>query len=144
MALPEGFVPPKGFDLRDKVEVTALQRRRPPARVLQRRTTSLGKVEVTEAWPLIRFLLDEPRYYAAYVRYLRQTVTGPFEPTAIKAKYAKLGALYAPVAAATGTANYQAAVDALATATDGRVKAVQEFLATPAAQVGLEPADGRQ
>jgi spore coat protein CotH len=39
MALPEGFVPPKGFDSRDKVEVTALQRRRPPARVLQRRTT---------------------------------------------------------------------------------------------------------
>lgn len=109
------------------------------------RNASLGKAEVTNAWPLIRFLLDDPHYYAIYVSYLGETIKGPFEPTKMKAKYARLADLLAPVAgAADGGVAFRAAVDALSTATDTRVKAVQDFLATPAAVAPVNPVVGPQ
>ena len=39
---------------------------------------SLDMNEVDENWPLIRYLLDDPVYYAAYVAYVQEAMEGAF------------------------------------------------------------------
>jgi hypothetical protein len=95
---------------------------------------ALDKKDVGVNWPLIRFLLDDPTYYAAYVGYLGETVNGPFQPAAMQAKYERLGRLLAPYAAKQNDTGYQAAVQSLIQVTNQRVQAVRDFLALPAAQ----------
>ncbi len=46
----------------------------------ERGAPSLGLSEVDARWPLIRFLLDDPVYEAAYRESLRRFVEGPFAP----------------------------------------------------------------
>jgi spore coat protein H len=51
---------------------------------------------VTEAWPLIRFLLDDPVYFDRYTALLQATVDGPLAAEATDARLAALHALVAP------------------------------------------------
>jgi len=44
-----------------------------------RTTVSISLSEVTADWPLIRYLMDDPSYYAIYKNYLNDTIQGAFE-----------------------------------------------------------------
>ncbi len=48
---------------------------------------SLSLAEVTESWPLIRYLADDPSYRAKYVSYIKETSEGAFKPEKMKAIY---------------------------------------------------------
>ena len=41
---------------------------------------------VNDSWPLIRFLLDDPVYRAAYRRHVEDVLSGPFEPARVSAR----------------------------------------------------------
>jgi len=51
------------------------------------RTPSLDLGDVGENWPLIRYLADDPVYYAQYQEYLEMVVTTSFEPTKMEEVY---------------------------------------------------------
>lgn len=97
-----------------------------------RSNTSLDKKEVSGAsWPLIRFLMDVPDYYAGYRRYLAETISGPFNAAAMQSKYERWAALLAPYAEKQGNgAAFQAAVQSLVQTTKTRNQAIGDFLAT--------------
>lgn len=96
-----------------------------------RRSTSLDKAEVGVEWPLIRYLMDDPVYSAQYVSYLEALANGPFTAEAMAARYDALAAVVAPYVAQTGTTvAFETALQTLTTATNARVQAVNEFLAT--------------
>lgn len=95
------------------------------------RNTSLGKEEVTEQWPLIRYLLDDPTYQAAYIGYLAELNGTVFNADELAAKYQTLATLIAPYAEAEeGGESFQSAVQALTDRTYERAQAVTDFLAT--------------
>ena len=60
------------------------------------RTTSLDLGDVGENWPLIRYLADDPVYYAQYQEYLEMVVTTSFEPTKMEEVYRYYHALIEP------------------------------------------------
>jgi hypothetical protein len=92
---------------------------------------SLDKAEISEDWPLIRHLLDDPVYYERYVAYLAATVEGPFNPDRMTEKYQDLAELIAPYAAAdVGKENFDKAVEQLIEFTYQRANAVEEFLSS--------------
>ncbi len=51
---------------------------------------------VTDQWPLIRFLMDDPVYQAQYQQYLSETIDGAFQPEKLAATYQKYHDLIAP------------------------------------------------
>jgi len=63
---------------------------------MMRGALSLDLSEVTDAWPLIRYLMDDETYHALYVTYVQETIDGPFEPAAITARYQELHDLIQP------------------------------------------------
>lgn len=48
---------------------------------------SLSMSEVTNQWPLIRYILDQDEYKLAYEKYLQQTIDEAFNPSHIKDTY---------------------------------------------------------
>ena len=48
---------------------------------------SLSMSEITNAWPLIRYLIDQAEYKSIYEQYLRQTIEGAFNPSKMKDTY---------------------------------------------------------
>ncbi len=54
---------------------------------------SLELSEVSEDWPLIRFLMDDPVYRSIYLDRVEETVTEAFEAGAMQARYAELANL---------------------------------------------------
>jgi spore coat protein CotH len=48
---------------------------------------SFSMSEVTSAWPLIRYLLDQDEYKTRYENYMQQTIEGAFKPSDIKEIY---------------------------------------------------------
>jgi spore coat protein H len=64
--------------------------------------SSLDHENVSEDWPLIRFLMDDPVYHALYVTYVEETVNGAFEPTKMESTYQELHALIAPYVLGAG------------------------------------------
>jgi len=56
-------------------------------------TLSLSLAEVSEQWPLISFLMDDPVYKAQYESYLGEVVETAFEPEAMAETYAFYHAL---------------------------------------------------
>lgn len=64
--------------------------------VIGTRGLSLSMNEVTAAWPLIRFLMDDPVYSAAYRAKLKAFNTGPFTQAAMNAMFDKYHAMIAP------------------------------------------------
>lgn len=94
---------------------------------------ALDKKNVGNNWPLIRFLLDDPTYYATYVTYLGKTIHGPFKAETMQAKYERWANLLAPYATKQGNGQaFQTGVQSLIQATRDRIKAVDDFLATQA------------
>jgi spore coat protein H len=94
-------------------------------------SVSLAKADVNDNWPLIRYLLDDPVYYALYVDYLAETVAGPFNPDHMAETYQTLAELIAPYAAAdVGEAAFDAAVQQLIEHAYQRADAVEEFLSS--------------
>ena len=57
---------------------------------------SLGRDEVGQCWPLIRYLLDDPIYYNHYVDYIKETTNGPFNPDKLELKCKSLAELITP------------------------------------------------
>lgn len=138
VVLPSGFVPPSPGVVPSGAP--GGQGVRPAGGGGMGRNASLGKEEVAATWPLIRFLMDDPVYRATYIKDLDATVKGPFEPTKMEARYARLAALLAPYAAKSADgAGYTAAVEALVQTTRTRVKAVNDFVANPNATPSPTP-----
>jgi len=93
------------------------------------RSASLDKAEVNDNWPLIRYLLDDPVYYALYLDYLEETIEGPFEPDDMAQKYRTWSALIEPYAIAdVGEEAFDGAVQELIDHAYERVDAVEAFL----------------
>jgi spore coat protein H len=94
------------------------------------RGVSLDKAEITENWPLIRYLLDEPIYYDLHVCYVEETATTIFAPEKMAETYSALAEIIAPYATAeNGDAAFEAAVQQLIDHAYARAEAVELFLA---------------
>lgn len=63
---------------------------------------SLAMTEVTDQWPLIRFLLDDASYAATYKGYLREAVETVYEPQRARARFAAARALIEPFVVGEG------------------------------------------
>ena len=95
------------------------------------RSVSLDKADIDDNWPLIRYLLDDPIYYARYLDYLAETVAGPFDADHMAETYQAMADLIGPYAIAdVGEAEFDAAVQQLIDHAYKRADAVQEFLST--------------
>jgi spore coat protein H len=94
-------------------------------------SVSLDKADVDDDWPLIRYLLDDPVYYAAYLDYLADAVAGPFDPDHITQTYQAWAELIEPYAAAdVGAEAFDDAVQQLIEHAYRRADAVREFLSS--------------
>ena len=92
-------------------------------------SVSLDMAAVNENWPLIRYLLDDPVYYARYLDYLAETIAGPFDPDHMSEVYQTWAELIEPYAADdVGAEAFDAAVQQLIDHAYQRVETVQEFL----------------
>jgi hypothetical protein len=100
---------------------------RPPIRG----NVSLDKADVSDDWPLIRYLLDDAVYYAAYVGHLRALSEGPLTADALTQRCERLAAVVAPYAAAHGErARFESAVDELSVRVRDRAAALATFVAS--------------
>lgn len=94
-----------------------------------RRSVSFDKAEVTANWPLIRYLLDDPIYYAQYISALEETSTKLFTTAALTKQYKSWAHLLAPYATPESSqADFDAAVQALIDRTNQRAEEVKLFL----------------
>lgn len=100
---------------------------------------SFEKSGVTSDWPLVRYLLDVPDYYAAYVAYVDEVSSGAFEPSKMIATYQALHDLIAPYVIGEngeqdGYSNlsspdaFETALDTLIEHVQQRYAAAQEFV----------------
>jgi hypothetical protein len=91
---------------------------------------SLGLTEVTDAWPLIRYLLDVPAYNARYVDYVAEVADGAYNANSLIEQLTAWENLLAPYAEADGNAeSFATAVDELISFSAERAAAIDEFLA---------------
>jgi spore coat protein CotH len=93
-------------------------------------TLSLARDEVSEQWPLIRYLLDDPIYYERYTEYIEATINGAFDPDKMAEKCRELADLIAPYAVqeSSNTA-FESAVQELINRIYERYEAANTFLA---------------
>jgi hypothetical protein len=92
-------------------------------------SASLGRAEVGENWPLIRYLLDDPIYYERYIGYIDGTIKGAFNPKKIEEKCNRMAELIEPyVAKESSEAAFESAVQELINRIYERVKAANTFL----------------
>ena len=95
------------------------------------RGVTLGKTDVDESWPLIRYLLDDPVHYGLYLDYLEETISGVFDPDRVTQTYQTWAALIEPYAAAeAGEEEFASAVEQLVEYAYQRADDVQEFLSS--------------
>lgn len=57
---------------------------------------SLSMSEITDEWPLIRFLLDDPVYLETYRKYVVQSVNQEYEATNMEKRFQRAHDLIAP------------------------------------------------
>ena len=89
---------------------------------------TFDKADVTEEWPLIRFLLDDSVYHAAYQGYLR-AASDTFDALTLTDQINTMADLIRPTVAATGDeTHFNAAVDELIAVVAERDVAATEFL----------------
>lgn len=87
-------------------------------------------------WPLIGYMYQDPIYKAKYDAYLKETIAGPFNPTAIQALYTKYAALVEPYATTEKTGytflrnsgEFSTAINTLKTHVNSRTTAVDAYL----------------
>ncbi|HQY91804.1 CotH kinase family protein [Caldilinea sp.] len=90
----------------------------------------LDKSIVTDHWPLIRFLLDDPVYWARYVDLMAENYATVLAPDALLAKIRGHAEVIAPVATQEmSQEEYAAAVQELVDFVTARAADVEEFLA---------------
>ncbi|MFN2304634.1 MAG: CotH kinase family protein [Anaerolineales bacterium] len=100
------------------------------------RTLSLSLDEVSDDWPLIRFLMDDPIYKTQYEANLAEVVETAFEPEKMTEIYQYYHDLIAPYALAeteeatmlTSEAAFDQSLHALITQVKERYQAVQDYL----------------
>ena len=91
---------------------------------------TLDKASVSDAWPLIRYLLDDPVYWERYVAFMAENFAGALAPEAVIARIRAHAELVAPYAARDmSPAAYAAAVQELVDFVEARAVAVEDFLA---------------
>jgi len=93
-------------------------------------STSLGKEDVGQNWPLIRYLLDDPVYNDRYVGFIEETINGVFNPETLEKKCQEVAELIAPYAAKESSqATFESAVEALVDRIYDRYEVATDFLA---------------
>jgi spore coat protein CotH len=93
------------------------------------RATTLDKADVTDAWPLIRFLLDDQVYRQRYVELLAENAGSVLAADTIAAKAEALAAATSPVATKDMSADeYDAAVAEVVDYARTRAQEVAGFL----------------
>jgi spore coat protein CotH len=96
-----------------------------------RRAVSFDKAEIGEDWPLIRFLLDDPVYRAAYASHLRDIGANVFDVAALDQRYDELAAAVAAHLHGAAAADvFNRAIETLRSITHARRDALAQFLAT--------------
>lgn len=101
-----------------------------------RNALSLNLDEVTDEWPLIRFLMDDPRYQAQYTSYVQAAVDTAFVPEEMAQTYQSYhdliaDSVLAETAAATtlkSRAAFETSVQGLVEQVNSRYEAVQNYL----------------
>lgn len=94
------------------------------------RSASLDQATVNDNWPLIRYLLDDPVYYAQYIDYIASTAESVFDADTLAAKYTEMAEIIAPYASTdVGETTFQNTVQSLIDHAYERETAVAEFLA---------------
>lgn len=90
---------------------------------------TLDKADVTDAWPLIRYLLDDPVYWRRYVRLLAENFATVLAPDAVNALIRSRAQVIAPVAMQDmSPEEYAAAVQAIVDFVTARAADVDAFL----------------
>jgi spore coat protein H len=100
---------------------------------------SLSLDEVSDSWPLIRYLADDPVYYAKYQNYIEMVVETSFDPSKMEETYRYYHSLIEPyVTGSNGEIagythlddpeNFDTALDELIEHVYARKEAVMEFL----------------
>lgn len=93
------------------------------------RSATLDKANVGDDWPLIRYLLDDPTYYAAYIDYAAETVATVYLPDEQAAKIQAWAELLAPYAdQELGADTYAAAIEQLTNFAYTSIEAANTFL----------------
>jgi hypothetical protein len=86
---------------------------------------------VTDDWPLIRYLLDDPTYSARYIDYLRQTSETAFVANELEVKIEQLAGLIGPyVTQESNQQDFDAAVQQLIERIYDRAAVTADFLVT--------------
>ncbi len=92
------------------------------------RSVSFDKSSIGTAWPLIRYVLDQPEYLARYNGMLKQTLS-LFDSTKLAAKYQSLAAVRRPHLGSEVTeAAFASAVQALTAITKDRAAALKTYV----------------
>lgn len=102
----------------------------------KKETASLSLDEISDSWPLIRFLIDDPVYQAQYETYLQEVVDTVFEPEKMAETYTYYHDLIAPYALAEmaeatmldSTADFESSVQSLTEHAVERYEAVYQYL----------------
>jgi spore coat protein H len=95
------------------------------------RNVSLGREEVGQNWPLIRYLLDDPVYHSRYIDYIEETINGVFNPETLEKKCQGLAELITPYAVKESSeATFESALQELINHINERYQAATAFLAT--------------
>ncbi|MFC1466392.1 MAG: CotH kinase family protein [Candidatus Brachytrichaceae bacterium NZ_4S206] len=95
-----------------------------------RKNITLDRSTVSEAWPLIRYLLDDPVYWDRYVELLRENFATMLAPDAMIARIRARAEVIKPVATQDMSAEeYDAAVQELVDFVTARAAEVEAFLA---------------
>ncbi len=89
-------------------------------------TASLDQAGVTDQWPLIRYLLDEPTYYEQYVAHVAEVEAGAFSAEAITAKLQAWETLLTPYLSDSTTFTNQ--IDTITNFVTERNNVVEAFL----------------
>lgn len=104
-----------------------------------RGSVSLSLDEVTNEWPLIRYLMDDPVYQASYAENIEALISGAFNPYTITPRYQELHEMIRPyVVGAEGEIDgythlqsdqaFEAALEELIQHAQNRYRAANEYL----------------
>lgn len=89
------------------------ERGRPVAGIMPGRTLTPGRSEVTDRWPLIRFLLDDPVYRQEYLDCMNQALSGACNPQRLEKACLGYTAIISPYIDAAGKDAFREAVNTL-------------------------------
>ncbi len=89
-------------------------------------TSSLDHASITDDWPLIRFLLDNPYYFESYKAYVEEAISTACNPESLAQAYAVWSTMLRPYA--EDVVGFEAEVERLRGHGEARAEAVYDFL----------------